>query len=164
MRNPETKIFTLPALIEQRLAWRAAGRQVVFTNGCFDILHAGHVTYLEFARQQGDLLIVGVNSDTSIQRYKGPKRPIVPEPDRLRVLASLEMVDAVVPFDEDEPRQLIEKLLPDVLVKGRDWAHYVSGREAVEAAGGRVVLADLVAGRSSTNLIERIIERYGTEK
>jgi D-glycero-beta-D-manno-heptose 1-phosphate adenylyltransferase len=147
-------------------AWRdrlqAGGRTVVFTNGCFDILHRGHVTYLEFARAQGDALVVGLNSDTSVRRAKGEGRPVNGQDDRAFVLGALRAVDAVVIFDEDEPRDLIGSLLPDVLVKGRDWAHYVSGRDIVEARGGRVVLADMVEGRSTTQTIDRIRETSGT--
>jgi len=139
---------------------KAEGKELVFTNGCFDILHRGHVAYLEFARAQGDALVVGLNSDESVRRNKGLTRPINPEGDRTRVLSALRSVDYVVVFDEDEPEALIEAILPDVLVKGKDWAHYVSGRDIVEAVGGRVVLADLVEGRSTTNTIERILSAY----
>lgn len=135
----------------------AAGRKLVFSNGCFDILHRGHVHYLEFARAQGDALIVGLNSDSSVRRIKGPGRPINGERDRAAVLSALRSVDGVVIFDEDEPRTLIEAVLPHVLVKGHDWAHYVSGREVVEAHGGRVVLAEFSEGHSTTNTIERIL-------
>jgi len=135
----------------------AAGRKLVFSNGCFDILHRGHVQYLEFARAQGDALIVGLNSDSSVRRIKGPGRPINGERDRAAVLSALRSVDGVVIFDEDEPRTLIEAVLPHVLVKGHDWAHYVSGREVVEAHGGRVVLAEFSQGHSTTNTIERIL-------
>ena len=132
------------------------GRELVFTNGCFDLLHAGHVDYLSYARRQGDALAVGLNSDASVRRAKGPQRPIVPQAQRARLLLALRCVDYVTLFDEDEPRDLIAAVLPQVLVKGRDWAHYVSGREIVEAQGGRVVLAELVAGLSSTALIAKI--------
>jgi rfaE bifunctional protein nucleotidyltransferase chain/domain len=135
----------------------AAGRKLVFSNGCFDILHRGHVQYLEFARAQGDALIVGLNSDASVLRIKGPGRPINTERDRAAVLSALRAVDGVVLFDEDEPRALIEAILPHVLVKGHDWAHYVSGREIVESHGGRVVLAEFSQGHSTTNTIERIL-------
>lgn len=140
---------------------RAAGRTVVFTNGAFDLLHLGHLDYLTFARSQGDRLVVGLNSDVSVRRYKGPRRPIVPEAERAALLCGLRAVDYVVLFDEDEPKELIRLLLPDVLVKGADWAHYVSGRDIVEANGGRVVLAEMVPGRSTTNLVERIRAAYG---
>jgi rfaE bifunctional protein nucleotidyltransferase chain/domain len=142
----------------------ADGEKLVFTNGCFDILHPGHVRYLQFARDQGDALVVGLNSDASVKRGKGPKRPINTEEDRAEVLLGLRSVDYVVVFDEDEPRDLIAKLLPQVLVKGKDWAHYVSGRDVVEANGGKVVLADLVEGRSTTSTIERVLEAYGEGK
>ncbi len=132
------------------------GRTLVFTNGCFDILHRGHADYLAFARSQGDALVVGLNSDASVRRFKGPTRPVNPQDDRAFVLGSLRAVDYVVIFDEDEPRDLISQILPDVLVKGKDWAHYVSGRDIVEAHGGRVVLADMVEGRSTTATIERM--------
>jgi rfaE bifunctional protein nucleotidyltransferase chain/domain len=118
------------------------------------------VTYLEFARRQGDALCVGLNSDASIKRYKGEKRPVNPQADRARVLAALECVDYVVVFDEDEPKELIGEIVPDVLVKGADWAHYVSGRDIVEAHGGRVVLAQMVEGRSTSGTIERILAAY----
>lgn len=132
------------------------GRKLVFTNGCFDILHRGHADYLAFARAQGDALVVGLNSDASVRRAKGPARPVNPEADRAFVLGSMRAVDYVVIFDEDEPRDLISKILPDVLVKGKDWAHYVSGRDIVEAHGGCVVLAEMVEGRSTTATIERL--------
>ena len=133
------------------------GKQLVFTNGCFDILHRGHAEYLSFARAQGDALCVGLNSDSSVRRSKGPSRPVNPEGDRAFVLASLRAVDFVVIFDEDEPKDLIARILPQILVKGKDWAHYVSGRDIVEAHGGRVVLAEMVPGRSTTGTIERML-------
>ncbi len=161
MRSSESKIMT----VEEARAYRdqlvAKGKQLVFTNGCFDILHRGHVTYLQFARDQGDALCIGINSDVSVKRNKGPNRPINSENDRAFVLASLSAVDCVVLFDENEPRELIEKLIPQVLIKGKDWAHYVSGREVVEEHGGSVLLADMVEGRSTTGTIERVLELYG---
>jgi rfaE bifunctional protein nucleotidyltransferase chain/domain len=135
----------------------AAGHELVFTNGCFDILHRGHAEYLAFARAQGDALCVGLNSDASVRRNKGPSRPVNCQEDRAFVVGSLRAVDFVVIFDEDEPKDLIAKILPQVLVKGKDWAHYVSGREVVEAHGGRVVLAEMVEGRSTTGTIERVM-------
>ena len=164
MRTPESKILDRAGMRAERDRLKAAGRSLVFTNGAFDILHAGHATYLDFARRQGDALVVGLNSDASIKRYKGPLRPINPEADRARVLAALECVDYVVVFGEDEPRDLIAAILPDVLVKGADWAHYVSGRDVVEANGGRVVLANLVEGRSTTGMIDRIVAAYGRKE
>ncbi len=161
MRNCDEKVLTKEAMVAERKRLRTAGKTVVFTNGCFDILHSGHITYLDFARMQGDVLVLGMNSDASVRRNKGDDRPINCEQDRGRVLAALECIDYVVLFDEDEPATLVDALLPDVLVKGEDWAHYVSGREAVEAAGGKVVLAKMVDGRSTTGTIEKILEVYG---
>jgi D-beta-D-heptose 7-phosphate kinase/D-beta-D-heptose 1-phosphate adenosyltransferase len=161
MRNYKDKILSRAAMAAGRAELKSAGKTVVFTNGCFDILHSGHVSYLDFARRQGDALILGMNSDISVKRNKGEDRPINCEQDRAEVLAALECIDYVVLFDEDEPRELIEALLPDVLVKGEDWAHYVSGREAVEAAGGKVVLAQMVEGRSTTGTIGKVLKVYG---
>jgi len=161
MRSATDKILTGEQMLAERAKLKAQGRKLVFTNGCFDILHAGHVTYLEFARAQGDCLVLGINSDASVKRNKGDDRPINSEADRARVIAALECIDYVVLFDEDEPKALIEKIIPDVLVKGEDWAHYVSGREAVEAAGGKVVLAKMVEGRSTTGTIEKVLKVYG---
>lgn len=138
----------------------AKEERLVFTNGAFDILHRGHVAYLAFARSQGDALVVGLNSDASVRRNKGDKRPINPEQDRAHVLLGLRAVDFVVIFDEDEPRTIIEAILPAVLVKGKDWSHYVSGRDIVEGNGGAVVLADMVEGRSTTNTVDRILRAY----
>ena len=163
MRNPESKILSLDEMKTVRAQLKAKEKNLVFTNGSFDLLHAGHATYLAFARSQGDALLVGLNTDASVNRYKGEKRPIVPQDYRALLLASLESVDYVVLFDEDEPLDLIQQILPDVLVKGEDWAHYVSGSDIVEAAGGRVVLAPLVEGESTTNMIQRIVDAYGDE-
>ncbi len=157
------KIISATRMREIRERMVAAGQKLVFTNGCFDILHRGHVEYLSFARNQGDALCVGVNSDASVKTNKGDARPINPEQERAYVLGSLRAVDFVVIFDAKEPRELIEQILPQVLVKGRDWAHYVSGREVVEAHGGQVILADLVEGRSTTGTIQRILEVYGKQ-
>ncbi len=161
MRSPESKLLERSRLRELRAGLDSADKVVVFTNGCFDLLHAGHVEYLDFARRQGDVLIVGVNSDNSVRRAKGPGRPLVGENDRMRVLAALECVDYVVTFDEDEPAGLISELVPDVLVKGADWAHYISGRDIVEEHGGRVVLAPMKEGVSTSTLIEHIFNVYG---
>lgn len=160
MRDPSYKLVDRSAIRAERDQLKESGRTVVFTNGCFDILHSGHVSYLTFARRQGDALIVGVNSDRSVKQGKGEKRPVNDQDERALVLAALECVDYVVIFDEDEPAALIEEILPDVLVKGEDWAHYVSGRETVERHGGKVVLAPLVKGRSTSGVIERIREVY----
>ena len=130
---------------------------MVFTNGCFDILHRGHVEYLYAARELGDALVVGVNTDDSVRRLKGPSRPVVPLEDRLYVLAGLGCVDAVTPFAEDTPRELIAALLPDVLVKGGDYdADEVVGAREVRDAGGKVVILPFVEGRSTTGLIRRL--------
>jgi len=144
----------------------AAGKRLVFTNGCFDILHAGHVQYLSFARDQGDVLIVGLNSDDSVRRMKGPSRPVVAQADRAKVLAALESVDYVCVFDEDTPAEIIDAIAqgPITLVKGEDWRDKgVVGRETVERRGGRVVLASLAPGRSSSDIIAKIRERHGSE-
>jgi D-glycero-beta-D-manno-heptose 1-phosphate adenylyltransferase len=162
-RLPGAKILSREAMVDERARLKTAGRRLVFTNGAFDILHAGHATYLDWARRQGEALLVGVNSDASVRRYKGHNRPIVGEGDRALLLASLECVDYVVVFDEDEPRDLIAAVVPDVLVKGADWAHYVSGREIVEAHGGRVVLAELVPDLSTSALIRRIVDTHRDE-
>ncbi len=136
---------------------RAAGKRIVFTNGCFDVLHAGHVRYLEFARREGDVLVVGLNSDASVRRLKGEGRPVNRQEDRAEVLAGLGAVSFVVVFDEDTPADLIRAVQPDVLVKGEDWKDKgVVGRDVVEARGGRVVLAPLLEGRSSTAIIAKI--------
>lgn len=146
----------LRELVAERQAWRSAGRRVVFTNGCFDLLHAGHVRLLEAARAQGDLLVVGLNSDASVRRLKGPSRPVLPEGERAEALRALEAVDRVVLYEQDTPLETLQALVPDVLVKGADWAPgTIVGADVVEAAGGRVVRVELLAGRSTTGLIER---------
>ena len=157
------KILSATEMRAERDRLHARGQKLVFTNGCFDILHAGHVTYLSFAREQGDALCIGLNSDASVQRNKGPLRPIVNEQNRATLLASLRCVDYVVVFDEQEPKDLIAAILPDVLVKGKDWAHYVSGRDIVEAHGGQVVLADMVEGLSTSAIIDKILKSYGSQ-
>ncbi len=144
----------LPALVS---SLRASGKRLTFTNGCFDLLHVGHVRYLDAARDAGDVLIVGVNSDASVQRLKGTGRPLVSETARAEVLAALAAVDYVTIFDEDTPEALIRIVQPDVLAKGSDWAvDKVVGREIVEARGGHVLLVPVVAGFSTTGLAERI--------
>jgi len=136
---------------------RAAGRTIVFTNGVFDILHPGHLRYLQAARRHGDVLIVGLNSDASVRRNKGPSRPINPEAERAEVLEALECVDAVSVFDEDTPADIIRRLQPDVLVKGADWpADQIVGRETVEARGGRVVRIPVEHGWSTSAIIDKI--------
>jgi rfaE bifunctional protein nucleotidyltransferase chain/domain len=136
---------------------RAEGRKVVFTNGVFDLLHPGHVRYLQAARAEGDALVVGVNSDRSTRAIKGPARPVVPEEERAEVLAALASVDAVVIFDEETPHEIISLLRPDILVKGADWpADQIVGRDIVEARGGRVVRVAVVAGQSTTSILRRV--------
>ena len=148
---------SLGALAAERAGWRAAGQSVVLTNGCFDLLHAGHVALLEAARRQGDRLVVALNSDSSVRRLKGEGRPILPQAERAELLLALEPVDRVVVYDEDTPLEVVRALLPDVLVKGADWSHgAIVGRAEVEAAGGRVVRVELVPGRSTSSLVERI--------
>jgi D-glycero-beta-D-manno-heptose 1-phosphate adenylyltransferase len=162
INNP--KILSIEEMRAERDKLVAQGKTLVFTNGCFDILHRGHVTYLTFARNQGDALVVAANTDVSVKANKGPDRPINSQDDRAFVLGSLRAVDYVVLFDDPEPKEIIAKILPHVLVKGRDWAHYVSGREVVEANGGKVVLADMVEGRSTTNTIEQIKKLSGKDE
>ena len=136
---------------------RAEGRSIVFTNGVYDLLHPGHVRYLQAARAEGDALIVGVNSDRSVRANKGPERPINPEQERAELIAALAAVDAAVIFDEDTPHAIISALQPDVLVKGADWAaDRIVGRDVVEARGGRVVRATIEPGHSTTGIVERI--------
>ena len=163
MNKIASKIMTETEARTYRDRLQAAGKNLAFTNGCFDILHRGHVTYIQFARDQADALCVGLNSDASVKRNKGDQRPVNGEEDRALVLASLAAVDCVVVFDEDEPRALIGKILPQVLIKGRDWAHYVSGRDVVEATGGKVVLADMVEGKSTTSTIKKVLQAYGNK-
>jgi D-beta-D-heptose 7-phosphate kinase/D-beta-D-heptose 1-phosphate adenosyltransferase len=148
---------TLAELAREREAWKAEGRRVVFTNGCFDLLHAGHLALLEAARGQGDVLIVAINSDASVRGLKGEGRPVVPQQERAEVLEALEAVDRVVVYDEPTPLETIRALVPDVLVKGADWAEdNIVGRDVVEAAGGRVVRVELVPGESTSAVLERV--------
>jgi rfaE bifunctional protein nucleotidyltransferase chain/domain len=153
------KFYTRPDLVAARAEWKRAGKTVVFTNGCYDLLHPGHVRLLEQARSLGDILILALNSDDSVRRLKGPSRPLIPEQDRAALAVCLEAVDAVTIFDEDTPRELIAAVLPDVLVKGADWAHWIAGREEVEAAGGRVHALALEPGYSTTGIVEQILSR-----
>jgi D-beta-D-heptose 7-phosphate kinase/D-beta-D-heptose 1-phosphate adenosyltransferase len=145
------------AIVAVRNQWRREGKRVVFTNGCYDLLHRGHIRLLEAARSLGDVLILALNTDDSVRRMKGPSRPLVSQTDRAVAAAGLAAVDAVTFFDEDTPRELIAELLPDVLVKGADWSHFVAGREEVEAAGGVVRTLPLEPGFSTTNLVEKIL-------
>jgi D-glycero-beta-D-manno-heptose 1-phosphate adenylyltransferase len=153
------RFYTRSELVEARAEWRREGRKVVFTNGCYDILHPGHIRLLETARALGDVLVLALNSDASVSRIKGPLRPLLDERQRAAVALQLEAVDAVALFDEDTPRELIAAVLPDVLVKGADWAHFVAGREEVEAAGGEVRLLPLEPGYSTTATVEEMLSR-----
>jgi D-beta-D-heptose 7-phosphate kinase/D-beta-D-heptose 1-phosphate adenosyltransferase len=152
------KIYNdLADLLAKVNAWKDAGCSVIFTNGCFDVIHSGHVLYLEKAAREGDKLIVGVNSDESVKRLKGSSRPVNQEEDRMEVLAALSCVDAVIKFDEDTPLKLIDSIQPDVLVKGSDYTEeQVAGASQVKSRGGRVVLVPLLEGRSTTGIIEKI--------
>jgi D-beta-D-heptose 7-phosphate kinase/D-beta-D-heptose 1-phosphate adenosyltransferase len=151
------KIVSQDELIQVTAREKGYGRHVVFTNGCFDLLHPGHVRCLAQARALGDVLVVAINSDRSVRGNKGPERPLVPQQDRAEVLAALSSVDYVTIFDEPTPRELIALVLPNILVKGADWAlDEVAGREEVEAAGGRVISIPLAQGYSTTSLLEKI--------
>lgn len=151
------KILDHGALIQERRRLRSEGKRLVFTNGCFDLLHPGHVRYLREARSLGDALVVALNSDRSVRVLKGEGRPILNERERAEVVAALQAVDYVIVFDEETPRELIAELLPDVLVKGGDWPlDEIVGRQEVEAAGGKVLSLPYVEGSSSTDIIERI--------
>lgn len=157
-----SKVISQEELIRERERLRRQGKRVVFTNGCFDILHLGHVRYLNEARSLGDALIVAVNSDRTVRLLKGEGRPIMNERERAELVASLRSVDYVTIFDQETPRELIAKLLPDVLVKGGDWPpDQIVGREEVESAGGSVVSIPYLEGYSSTRIIERILEQAG---
>jgi rfaE bifunctional protein nucleotidyltransferase chain/domain len=153
------RFYSRADLVEQRTRWKQAGKQVVFTNGCYDLLHPGHIRLLEQARSLGDILILALNSDASVRRMKGPSRPVIAEDERAEMALALEAVDAVTLFDEDTPRELIAEVLPDVLIKGADWSHFIAGREEVEASGGKVLTVALEPGYSTTNIVERILER-----
>jgi D-beta-D-heptose 7-phosphate kinase/D-beta-D-heptose 1-phosphate adenosyltransferase len=156
-----SKITAVEKLVPQLNTLRKSGRKIVFTNGCFDILHVGHVRYLAAARSEGDLLVIGLNSDGSVRSVKGGKRPIVTQDQRAEVLASLEFVDYVVFFDEPEPLLLIETLKPDVLVKGEDWAEEnIVGADFVKSKGGKVVRIKFADETSTSGIIEKIVERY----
>jgi rfaE bifunctional protein nucleotidyltransferase chain/domain len=154
------KFYTRPELVAERARWKAEGKTVVFTNGCYDLLHPGHVRLLEKARSMGDILILALNSDASVQRLKGPSRPLISELERAEVAAGLEAVDAITLFEEDTPRELIAAVLPDILIKGADWAHWIAGREEVEAAGGQVLALSLEPGYSTTGLVEKLLARH----
>ena len=155
------QILSREQLLEQVAFLRTADRLVAFTNGCFDLLHPGHLALLERARTLGDVLVVGLNSDRSVRLVKGPPRPLVPEQERAEVLAALAAVDFVTIFDEPTPQELIAALLPHVLVKGADWGpHAIVGREEIEVSGGRVVSAELEPGWSTSGLIQSVREAF----
>jgi len=155
------QVISLAALTRVRSRLHRQGKRVVFTNGTFDIIHRGHVEYLAAARRMGDVLIVGLNSDASIRRIKGPRRPINPVADRAAVLASLASVDYVCVFGADTPYALIRRLVPDILVKGADWKNKgIVGSDVVKGAGGSVRTVRLTPGRSTTNVIERVLQAY----
>jgi len=156
-----SKVRTLPELVRIRSRLRREGKTVVFTNGCFDLIHGGHVHLFRAARALGDVLIVALNSDASIHRLKGPSRPIFPLAERFEVLSAMESIDYLTSFSQDTPQKTIAALLPDVLVKGGDWgADEIVGRAEVEGAGGRVVRVAYLPGHSSTNIIGKILRGF----
>ncbi len=157
--KPEAHIYSREELVAARAVWKRQGRTVVFTNGCYDLLHPGHIRLLEQARSLGDVLILALNSDESVRRLKGADRPLISSRDRAALAAGLEAVDAVTVFDEDTPRELIAAVVPDILVKGADWAHWIAGREEVESAGGKVLALALEPGYSTTGIVEAILAR-----
>ena len=160
IRDPKAKTVTREKLAGIVRELQAAGKKVVFTNGCFDLIHVGHTRYLREARLLGDALVVGVNSDASVRAIKGPSRPFQPEADRAEILASLECVDYVTLFDEETPAELIAALVPDVLAKGGDWPlDQIVGPDTVEAHGGTVTTIPLVEGRSTSDLLSRILSK-----
>jgi len=157
----DAKVMSLLQLLARVAAWRATGKTVAFTNGCFDILHEGHIFSLSAAAKEADYLIVGVNSDNSVKKLKGPDRPVNNEHSRALILASLVVTDAIVVFDEDTPHQIITALLPDVLVKGGDYTiEQIVGSKEVMANGGRVVINPIVEGFSTTGIIQHIKQSY----
>ena len=161
LKDSDSKIKNLDVLTHVIARERSRGKRVVFTNGCFDLLHVGHVKYLQKARELGDLLVVGLNTDASVRRLKGEKRPLIEETERAHILAALDCIDYVVLFDEDTPLRVIEALAPAILVKGGDYnVDQVVGREVVEAHGGRVELIQFVDGRSTSRIIEKILASY----
>jgi D-beta-D-heptose 7-phosphate kinase/D-beta-D-heptose 1-phosphate adenosyltransferase len=156
------KIKTLKQLIEIRKGLKRRAKRVVFTNGCFDLLHRGHIECLRKAKSFGDVLIVGINSDSSVRKIKGEERPILPQDDRAEILASLEMVDYVLIFSEETPHRVIARLVPDVLVKGGDYKREeIVGKDIVESGGGRVRRVKQIPGKSTRSMIRKIIGRHG---
>jgi rfaE bifunctional protein nucleotidyltransferase chain/domain len=160
-RGLKTKLKPFEIIKNEIKALQQQGKKIVFTNGCFDILHAGHVDIFQQARNLGDALVVAVNSDISIKKIKGEKRPVVPQAQRMQVLAALEAIDYVVIFEEEDPFQVIKELQPDILVKGGDWpVETIVGREIVEKKGGKVLSIPLMEGISTTNIIEAVKKRF----
>lgn len=156
-------IYTRAEILTIRKQLKEEKKKVVFTNGCFDVLHAGHVDYLNKTKAAGDVLILGLNSDASVKRIKGEKRPIVCEEERAFILSNLKAVDYVTLFDEDTPQEIISELIPDILIKGADWAiDKIVGRDIVEANGGEVKTISFVTDQSTTNIIQTILDRYGS--
>jgi len=158
------RVISRAELIEVRRELKKNGRRIVFTNGCFDLLHRGHIEYLAKAKSLGDILIVGLNADDSVRRLKGPNRPITPQEDRAAILAALAVVDYVCIFDEDTPYELIRAVVPDILVKGADWTvDDVVGKDIVDAAGGSVHTIEFLPNRSTTNIIQKIAQIVTTQ-
>ena len=147
------------ALVAMRATWKEQGKKVVFTNGCYDLLHPGHIRLLESARSLGDILILALNTDDSVARLNGPTRPLLPLAERATMACAVAAINAVTSFDEDTPRELIAAVLPDFLVKGADWSHFIAGREEVEGAGGQVLALPLEPGYSTTNIEKEILSR-----
>ena len=158
---PGTKIISLPGLKRKLKGLKQKGKRIVFTNGCFDILHYGHIKYLQDAKNKGDYLIVAVNSDASVKKIKAQNRPVIGQADRLKTIAALASVDFVVLFNEDNPLKLIKALSPDILIKGADWdKSKIVGADFVESYGGKVLTVNLVKGRSTSALIEKIVRDF----
>lgn len=158
---PGTKIISLTNLKRKVRVLKQKGKHIVFTNGCFDILHLGHIKYLQDAKNKGDYLVVAVNSDSSVKKIKAKNRPVIGEGDRLKTIAALASVDFVVLFNEDNPLKLIEVLKPDILIKGADWdKKKIIGADFVESYGGKVITVNLVKGRSTSALIEKIVRDF----
>jgi D-beta-D-heptose 7-phosphate kinase/D-beta-D-heptose 1-phosphate adenosyltransferase len=157
-------VSSVPAVAGEVRRLQSAGKRIVFTNGCFDILHSGHIGLLGRARGLGDALVVAINTNASVGRMKGPGRPIIPQDDRAELLSGLEMVDFVCTFEEDTPLQAILEIRPDVLVKGADWTSNIVGQSEVESWGGNVVALPLIEGRSTSGIVERVLARYGNPR
>lgn len=159
--NFSPAILKLEEFLPIRAKLKEQGKKLVFTNGCFDLIHIGHIRYLKKAKELGDFLLVAINSDSSIKKIKGPNRPIINEVERAEIIASLKFVDFVIIFSETTPQRIIQKILPDILVKGSDWKiEEIVGREIVEKNGGKVLTIPLVEGASTSSIIEKIIKIY----